>query len=425
MFFTSFRTPKIILATALLATSLIAGLIAGIPPAQAQNLFETMAKVDDSIVTRYEYEQRILLMQALGVTGDLETDALEILIDERLQYNIATRDGVLIDNDAVQNGIDEFALRADMTGDEFISAISQKGVDGQTMRDFVDVGLAWRAVVGGRFGQFVEITDSEVDLAITLEGTRGGARVLFSEIFLPTNTPENEAISLDLAPQITKLTSIDEFAEAARRFSAGESRTNGGRVEEWVPLERLPSQIRSVLLKMKIGEVTEPIEIPDALALFQLRGIGESAAPSAPNMTIDYAMYFIPGGRSPSALQAAAKLRARYDTCEDLYKAAQGQSSAILERHDLPVSKIPRDIALELARLDSNESSTALTRSNGQTLVYLMLCGRNRNGTKEQTEEEIAAARDQMRDVLFNDRLQSMAEGYLSVLRAEAVIVRP
>ena len=190
-------------------------------------------------------------------------------------------------------------------------------------------------------------------------------------------------------------------------------------------IDDLPPPIRAVLMTMKPGDVTDPIEIPNALALFQLRAIADAPAPRAPNMAIDYAAYYIPGGRSEPALQRAAKLRGEVDTCDDLFGIANGQPVAVLDREKMPVSRIPRDFALELARLDSGEVSTALTRSNGQTLVFLMLCGRDRTGGKELTEEETEAKREGIRSSLFNQRLTSMAEDYLSELRAESVIVLP
>ena len=71
---------------------------------------------------------------------------------------------------------------------------------------------------------------------------------------------------------------------------------------------------------------------------------------------------------------------------------------------------------MELAKLDKHEVSTNLTRSNGQTLVFLMLCGR-----VPQLSEDVD--RDQIELGLQNRRLQSFADGYLEQLRSEARIV--
>ena len=109
-------------------------------------------------------------------------------------------------------------------------------------------------------------------------------------------------------------------------------------------------------------------------------------------------------------------MRDRVDTCDDLYGVARGQPPQLLERQSLPPGQIPQDIALELAKLDENEISTALTRSNGTTLVLLMLCGRNADLGDAVTREQVANA-------LTQQRLATYADSYLQQLLAEARIV--
>ena len=384
----------------------------------AQNLFAPVAKVNGSAITLFDLEQRVALLKLLRTGGDLEAEALKRLINEKLQLDAARVLDIELTDEEVANGVDEFAGRNNMTGEQLIAAITEQGVDPNGFRQFVEAGLAWRQVVGQRFSGTVFINDAEVDRALNLLGTEGSVRVLFSEIFLPTNNPQNAAITADLAPQIAALRSIAEFSDAARRFSAAPSRERGGRVPNWVTLDEVPALIRPQMLTMKPGEVTQPIEISGAVALFQLRGREEFVAPAAGEPTLDYASYLIAGGQSQAAVARADKLRASVDACDDLYEVARNQPAEVLERNILPVGEIPRDVAQELARLDAGEVSTALTRANGQTLVFLMLCERTRDVAK-------APSRDEMRQRLNNQRLNELASSYLLTLRAEAVISLP
>jgi len=111
------------------------------------------------------------------------------------------------------------------------------------------------------------------------------------------------------------------------------------------------------------------------MALFQLRDIEETKAPNPEFAAIEYAAYYIAGGRTEAALAEAQRIAGRVDRCDDLYGIAKGQDPSVLERGAKKPSEIPSDIALELARMDPGETSTTLTRANGQTLVLLMLCG--------------------------------------------------
>ena len=147
-----------------------------------------------------------------------------------------------------------------------------------------------------------------------------------------------------------------------------------------------------------------------------MRGIRELPVPAPRYSTIDYAAYYIPGGRSPEALATAAEIALQVDRCDDLYGIAQGQPPEVLDRESRAPGEIPQDIALELAKLDPGETSATLTRADGQTLVFLMLCGR----TAAVNE---AASRDDVASALTVQRLESFAESYLQQLRADALII--
>ena len=84
----------------------------------------------------------------------------------------------------------------------------------------------------------------------------------------------------------------------------------------------------------------------------------------------------------------------------------------------MPVKDIPNDVAIELSKLDPGEVSTALTRADGQTLVFLMMCGRS-------YEANDSADRDQIRQQLLSQRIGALADSFVAELRADATIVIP
>ncbi len=51
--------------------------------------------------------------------------------------------------------------------------------------------------------------------------------------------------------------------------------------------------------------------MPNAIALFQLRGLEETGAPEAEAVSVEFARYFIPGGRTESSFAEAAKIAAK------------------------------------------------------------------------------------------------------------------
>ncbi|MEM6371634.1 MAG: peptidylprolyl isomerase [Pseudomonadota bacterium] len=405
------RTPPLMRALMAGALALAASLSAG----QAQNLFAPVAQVDESLITEFEVQQRIRFLQVLGARGGTRGDVVEELIRDRLRTNATQQIGVTLTPDQLQEGLSEFAQRANLSSEEFVAGLEQAGVARETFRDFVATQLVWRDYIRARFGGRVQISDREIDRAVAGATTNSGIEVLVSEIIIPAPANRTAAV-LEQAELIAQSETEAEFSSFARRFSATASRGNGGRLP-WTPLSDLPPVLRPLLLALGPGEVTSPLPIPNAVALFQLRDIRETSAPERRFSAIEYAAYYIAGGRTPEAMRRARAVAARVDRCDDLYGIAQGEPVGNLDRGSLPPDEIPTDIAMELAKLDPGETSMALTRSNGQTLVLLMLCGRS-----PVLEEDQEIDRDSIASQLRNQRLNAFSENLLEQLAAEATI---
>lgn len=388
-------------------------LVAASGSVMAQGLFAPVITVNDQIITRYELEQRAEFMKLLGVPGNPDELAREALIEDRLKLQAVQSVDLEITDEDVEAGIEELSARTELSPEEFIKALEEGGVSVETLRDFSRVNYGWRELIRGLYLAQARPSEAEVARAIG-SGGNGGVRVLLSEIVIPA-TPQTLDQVDDLAAQISQVESFAAFSEAATKYSATQTRNNGGRMD-WINLNDLPPGLRPLILALSPGEVTDPISLPDAVALFQLRDIKESAVAAPRYSSIDYALYYIPGGRTPEALGTASRIAQSIDTCDDLYGVAKSQPASQLERLSKKPSEIPRDIALELGKLDDGEISTALTRSNGQTLVLLMLCGRTAQAYEEATREEVAQA-------LIQQRLTAYADSYLDQLRADATIV--
>ncbi len=398
----------------LIGTLGLTGLVAAPSAAIAQSRFDAAITVNDRAITRYELDQRILLNKLLQTPGDLAEISREQLIDDRLKLEAGKAAGISATDEQITKGMEEFAGRANLKREQFLQILAQNGIAEATFRDFVRAGLIWREVVRARFTPRVQITDEEIDRALAQSGGTGGIRVLLSEIILPADTPERAAAAQAQAARITKITSFAGFAQAARQYSAAPTGAKGGRLN-WLPLGNLPAPIRPLILALRPGEVSAPVTLPNAIAIFQMRAIEETSTTADKISAVEFARFYIKGDNAAATLAEAKALRARVDTCDDLYGVAKGLPKERLSIDTMAPGDIPGDIALELARLDNNEVSTALSTDGGRTRVFLMLCGR----TPELGQN---VTRDQVRSSLVNKRFESYANAYLAELRADAVI---
>lgn len=383
-------------------------------PVTAQNLFAPVATVNDSVVTEFEVQQRVRFLQVLNARGATRKAAIESLINERLRSDAIRDAGLELNEEGINTALEDFAARANLTRAEFTSALARAGVEAETYRDFVLNGVTWRDLIRARFGSRVSISEAEIDRALASQSSGGSnIRVLVSEIIIPAPPPQAARVAA-IAEQIAESRSADEFSSYARRYSATATRGAGGRLP-WQSLSSLPPALQPLLLSLSPGEVSEPLNIPNAVALFQLRDIEETGAPVTTYSAIEYAAYYMAGGRTEETLQQAANLKAEVDVCDDLYAFAKGQPEGVLERETRTPAEVPRDFAIELSKMDEGEVSTTLTRSDGQALVFLMLCGRTAEQNAEVSREDVAAS-------IRQRRLSGFADSLLAELRAEARI---
>ncbi|MGR3505626.1 MAG: peptidylprolyl isomerase [Paracoccaceae bacterium] len=400
-----------------LAFVAILGLSSVAPVAMAQGMFDPIVTVDDKAVTRYEVQQRVLLLRVLRSPGNLEELARTQLIEDRVKLAAARSAGIELSEEVIMDGMTEFASRANLSLEELIRALASAGVAEQTFRDFIISSLTWRDLVRARFVPRVRISEADIDKAIGAISGGSAVRVLLSEIILPA-PPQQAAEAQALADRLSQINSVQQFSAEAGQVSASQSRANGGRLD-WMPLTNLPAPLRPVILGLSVGQVTQPIPLEGAIALFQLRAIEETGVAAQEFSAIDYAAYYLPGGRTEANLQQAAAIRSSVDTCDDLYGLAKGQPEETLQRLATTPADLPNDIALELAKLDRGEISANLTRittDGSEALMVLMLCGRTAAGAEDASREQVAGQ-------LRNQRLEAYARGYLAQLVSDARII--
>ncbi|MEP2533172.1 peptidylprolyl isomerase [Shimia sp.] len=381
----------------------------------AQSAFSPAIQVNDRVISYYEIEQRALLLAIMNTPGDARKLSREQLIEDRLKLEAAEIAGISPNEGGIQSAIGQMAKRVNMKPEDFIKALAAEGVDEETIRSFTISGIAWQGVIQNRYGSQVQITEEEIDRAIAANSGTGGIRVLLSEIVIPTTPQTREQVD-SLATQLSEIRSFADFEAAARTYSGSKTKVDGGKIN-WMSITNLPANLRPLITSLGPGEVSDPVQLPNAVALFQMRGIEETSAPSPKYSAIDYAMLYLPGGRTAETLAQATEMRDRIDRCDDLYGIAKDMPQGSLIREAQAPGEIARDVALELAKLDDNEVSTALTTQNRQMLIFLMMCGRTAELGEELSREDVAAA-------LRQQRLASFANSYLAQLRAEAIIVQ-
>jgi len=385
-------------------------------PASAQGLFDPVIIVNDQIITKYELDQRRRLMDALGVRGDLAQQAKDGLIGDRLKVASAAEAGLVTTDEQISKAFEDFAARNGQSLDGVLSMLAGKGVATETLRDFLTTNLVWQTLMRQRYAGSVGVSESEIDAALSATSENTNLQILISEIVLPFIEGQEEEIR-KLAADIAKIRSFDEFSDAARQFSVAGSRSDGGKLD-WIALSNLPPALRPVLLPLENGQVSEPLELPNAIAIFQMRGLNESAPTSARYSSVEYALLSVADTEGVTA--ELVDIADRAIRCDDLYGLSQNLNNATLSIMSRPPSDIPNSDALWLARLDAGESliETRITADGSAQKSLVMLC--SRTSTANQS-----VSRDEVRTRIQNEKLNARANSLLESMKASARIIYP
>ena len=372
----------------------------------AEGIFDTIISVDGAAITNYELEQRILFFSFLNEPGDTLISSRQSLIDDRLKMAAGSKDGFALTPTELENAMLDFAKNSNQSLGGLLNLLNEGGVDAETFRDYVEVGVVWREVVRKRFGSQSQPTESEIDRALAAERAEGDISVLLTEIVLPAGPSQLEE-SRKIARELAKITSIGSFSEKAKKLSVSSSRDNGGKIP-WRNLKDLPNGLRQIIASLRPGQVAKPLEVQNAIVLFQLRDVEELGLKAPEIISMKFAK--ITGVNS--VLDLATKT---VNSCNDLYGLVKLDKDVVLEMLTQHPDEIEQATALRLNRLDRHEMSI-FSDSSDSIGNMIMLCERNYTTSADISRSEVAKN-------IRAARLTNLAEGYLAELRTNATVI--
>ena len=372
----------------------------------AEGIFDTIISVDGAAITNYELEQRILFFSFLNEPGDTLISSRQSLIDDRLKMAAGSKDGFALTPTELENAMLDFAKNSNQSLSGLLNLLTEGGVDAETFRDYVEVGVVWREVVRKRFGSQSQPTESEIDRALAAERAEGDISVLLTEIVLPAGPSQLEE-SRKIARELAKITSIGSFSEKAKKLSVSSSRDNGGKIP-WRNLKDLPNGLRQIIASLRPGQVAKPLEVQNAIVLFQLRDVEELGFKAPEIISMKFAK--ITGINS--VLDLVTKT---VNSCDDLYGLVKLDKDVVLEMLTQHPDEIEQATALRLNRLDRHEMSI-FSDSPDSIGNMIMLCERNYTTSADISRSEVAKN-------IRAARLTNLAEGYLAELRTNATVI--
>ena len=373
--------------------------------AQANFLLAAKIQVNNSVITQFELEQRAKFLGALKFTGNHSELAQTQLIEERLKQSEAQKLNISASDFEIEDALKRFASRANLTVKEFNKELKRLEIYPDTFRSYVETEVIWQKLVNKKFGAQSSVSNLQLQRAKSISKFEDTIQVLLTEIIIPFSK-DDRSEKENLANLLKQIKSTEEFSNAAQKYSKAPTATVGGRVK-WQNFDRLPGIIKPLILGLSPGQVTEPIMLTKAIALFQLRDIREIKTDRTQLELLDFI-------KVKSDLKYLSFVQDNFHNCSDLEAIIGGQTEVTLTRKKLLSDEIPNTLVPVLDNLDQNESEIIV--ADGQSQLVIM-CERNNqlNSTAQTLEQD--------KNVLQTNRLKHLARSFLETLKDNARIV--
>ncbi len=247
-------------------------------------LDKMVASVNSEAITESQLNQQTQLLlvrlrqadAALPPLPVLRKQLLERMILEKLQLQLATVEGIEVDEPTLNQALQDIAARDNLALSQMQQFLEEQGIPFTQFRETIKTEITLSKIQQKEVGQ--HITVSKADIQHFLNSPAGldqsGVEYRLGHILIPfpseAPSKEQQQKTQERAEHIVKeLKAGANFTKMAIAKSAGQQALNGGDLE-WRKTESIPTAFVKVVPALQIGEIYGPIRDSSGLHIIKL-----------------------------------------------------------------------------------------------------------------------------------------------------------
>lgn len=409
---------KVLLASAMVAISAGPAVLHAEAQENTQTIEGIVAIVNDQPISYSDVRERAsLLLLTLGAQNpsqqqiqQVTSQALDELIDEKLQLQEAQEYEVEVSETDINNAIADMANQSGMDREGLVNVLLSSGVNPSSLEAQMRAEIAWRRIMGGLYGSRIRISPNQIDEA--LEQRRAAlTKVQYNldELFLYAPSEEEKSQALQGAQTIMEqLDAGAPFSLAAQRLSSAPTAASGGDMG-WVSLDDIDPEVAETVRNMSSPGVSDPIVVNDGIYLINYKAKRD---PDDLETRVDLVRLAVLD-RSEDALREAAS---EANSCEAAIEvAADNDNLDATEIEDIRMEDLGQEGQNMINEVEIGQPTQVFALSGRLAVMYV--CDRRQSGAALPTREE-------MEDRLFARELSMISDRSLRNLRREATIIQ-
>ena len=240
--------------------------------AKIELLDRVVAVVDSGVVMESQLNQRVQ-----DIIGRLRSDGIELppkevleeqilerLIIEEIQLQIGDQAGVKISDAELNRALSMIASENSMNLEQFKESLDANNDSYVKLRDQVRKELIIQRVQRGKVGANIEISEQEIENFLNSEEGRSKLAEQYNVqqilLSLSSSAPENKVnlVKEKGTDLIERYKDGESFEKLAATYSSDQNALEGGSLG-WRKSSELPTLFSNVVVKMKVGEISELI----------------------------------------------------------------------------------------------------------------------------------------------------------------------
>lgn len=375
------------------------------------------AIVNDQPISFSDVRQRArMLLLSLGgqqptqeqvqqITGQ----ALEQLIDERLQLDKAAEFELEVSKEEIDGAVNDMAAQSEITGEALRTQLLSAGVNPVSLEEQMRAELAWNRVMSGLYGSRIRISDNQVDDQLDrLRAASKKTQYRISEIFLYAPDEETRTQAMEAANSIIEqLKAGADFRVAAQRLSSAPTAATGGDMG-WVSINDLAPELMPAVEAASGPGLLQPIPVENGVYLLYIQNKRE---PVEATTKVDL-IRLITSDPTDEALRAAMD---KITSCDDVQSVANTTANLRAQPlEDIDIDELgPEGKSLvENAEIGKPTEIFAVPRG----LATMYVCRREEGA-------EALPSREDLKNNLKGRELNMISERELRNLRRDATII--
>lgn len=240
--------------------------------AQDASPFSVAIRVNDAVISGYDIDQRMRLINFAeqGRAQNARQRAIRELTQEALKMQEAERLGFRVDDEALARAVGQLSANNRMpNADALYDRLRTAGVDREGFDRQIRATLAWNQVLARRFGDRMQPTEAEIDEAFRAAQQSGPVLYDVRHLLLPLAPTAPIPLAKPVFERATALRAQMKSCAALMKLAPKYPPSGSIGI---LPAEQMPAPVREKVVKLQVGQTTEPMRSQQGVHVFMLCG---------------------------------------------------------------------------------------------------------------------------------------------------------